>query len=1052
MTIKGCIDLKCLLRGGIIPRFTAALLVAAVFTLSTAFLSARAAAIPEYETNNYSTFLYNNANGLPTSEANAIVQSKDGYIFIGSYSGLTFYDGVNFTRFSSQTGITSVVSLFIDKDDRLWIGTNDSGLVLYENGEYTFYGRGTGLTSLSVRSITQDDSGRIVFATTEGLSYISENGEVLPIHDSAVDGKYLKHLTKSSDGVIYGCTQDGVFFALEDLKITASFNSRDLGFGIANCISPDPEEHGKVWVGTSESTVACGDIFDGMKDYSEFSVAPHSNINAITPTENGEFWLCTDSGIGILERSGDYTQFPDFPMNNSVENMIVDYEGNIWFVSSRQGVMKIVRSDFSNVSEKAGLKDNVVNTTCLHNGELYIGTDTGLILLDENEQQKTNALTEELAGVRIRCIKPNANGDRLWLCTYSDKGLICYDGKTGSCEYFNTKNGMMSDRIRTMEELADGTIVAATSGGVAFIKDGKIVKTFDESSGLGNTEILTVCEGDDGHIYMGSDGGGIVITDRDKVISRLGFDDGLKSEIILRLKKDPATNGYWVITGNSIAYMENEKVRTINGFPYSNNFDMFFDDQERIWILSSSGIYKINRDNMLNSEHIEYSFYDVNCGLPSVATANSYSCLSDNGTLYIAGMKGVSSINIYTQKNTDNGIKLSVPYIEIDDRRIVIQDMETVEIPADCKRLTIYPFAPTFLLTSPRLAYYLEGFDDNKITFAKQELQPISYTNLKSGTYTFKFSVVDAMTGEDTELISVKFVKEKALFEQVWFWGIIAGVLIAGVLIALLIVGKVKTRHLLKKQEENRVFVNQIIKAFAKCIDLKDKYTNGHSFRVARYASMIAQKLGYDEQQVTDIYNIGLLHDIGKIAVPDRILGKPDALTKEEFEIISQHALNGYEILKEIEIRPDLAIGAGYHHEHIDGTGYPFGKKGSEIPEIAQIIAVADTFDAMNSTRPYRKQLYAEFIIDEMLSIAGTQLNEDIVNVFLDIMREGKVDNVLVWENKSKRRTMLKPNEPKTSENSEDTKEKDGVAKKDEKSDYKESSEEKSDNDAQTNQ
>lgn len=987
------------------PKRLAAFLTAAALALSAALVSASAQTIPGYDTdNNYSAFLYNNANGLPTSEANAIVQSKDGYIFIGSYSGLTFYDGVSFTRFSSQTGITSVVSLYIDNDDRLWVGTNDSGLVLYDNGEYTFFGRDAGLSSLSVRSITQDDSGRIIFSTTEGLAYIDENNTVVPIHNEAVDGKYHKQLTKSADGVIYGCTQDGICFALENLEITASFNSQEVGFGVANCITPDPNERGTVWVGTTESTVACGDMFDNMKGYSTFSTAPHSNINALCPSEDGSFWACTDSGVGILHENGSYTQFPDFPMNNSVENMMVDYEENFWFVSSRQGVMKIVRSDFSNVSEKAGLKDNVVNTTCLYNGDLYIGTDTGLIVLDKDERQKTTELTKELDGVRIRCIKPNKKGDRLWLCTYSEKGLICYDGDAGTREYFNSKNGMMSDRIRTMEELEDGTIVAATSGGVAFIKDGKIVKTFDESSGIGNTEILTVCEGDDGHIYMGSDGGGIVITDRENVIGTLGFDDGLKSEIILRLKKDPETDGYWVITGNSIAYMENEKVRTISGFPYSNNFDMFFDDQERIWILSSSGIYKIKRDNMLNSENIEYSFYDVNCGLPSVATANSYSCLSDDGTLYIAGMTGVSSINIYTQKNTANGIKLSVPYIEIDDRRIVIQDMETVEIPSDCKRLTIHPFAPTFLLTSPRLAYYLEGFDDDKMTFAKQEMQPISYTNLKSGTYTFKFSVVDTMTGEDTEIFSVKFVKEKALFEQVWFWGIVAAVIIAGFMLAMIIIGKAKNRHLLKKQEESRVFVNQIIKAFAKCIDLKDKYTNGHSFRVARYASMIAEKLGYDEQQVTDIYNIGLLHDIGKIAVPDKILGKPEALTKEEFEIVSQHALNGFEILKEIEIRPELAVGAGYHHEHIDGTGYPFGKKGDEIPQTAQIIAVADTFDAMNSTRPYRKQLYAEFIIDEMMRISGSQLNEEIVNVFLDIMREGKLDNVLVWENKNNKK------------------------------------------------
>lgn len=983
-----------------------AVVLAALFMIPK---KAAAQPLPGFGLENYSTFLYNNANGLPTSEANAIVQSEDGYIFIGSYSGLTFYDGVSFTRFSAQTGITSVVSLFIDKDDRLWIGTNDSGIVLFDEGEYTFYGRDAGLSSLSVRSITQDDSGRIIFATTEGLSYIDEDGNVAPISNPVVDGKYLKQLSKCVDGVICGCTTDGVCFSLEDLKITSSIDSKTLSYGTANCITPDPETRGRVWIGTTESTVICGDIFNGMADRRVLSVSPNSNINAICPTDSGAFWVCTDNGIGSLSALGYYTQYPDFPMNNSVENVMADYEGNLWFVSSRQGVMKVVGSDFSNVSEKAGLAERVVNTTCLYNNDLYIGTDSGLVVLDEHGRPKTTELTKDFEGVRIRCIKETAQ-NKLWLCTYSDKGLVCYDGSTGACEYFNTQNGMKSDRVRSMTELDDGTVVAATNGGVALIKNGRIEKTFDESMGIGNTEILTVCGGDDGHIYMGSDGGGIVITDREKVIGRLGFDDGLKSEIILRIKKDPNGSGYWVITGNSVAYMENEQLRTISGFPYSNNFDIFFDNQDRVWILSSNGIYTINRDNMLGSEKLEYSFYDVNCGLPCVATANSYSCVAEDGTLYIAGVSGVSSININDQRNTASGIKLSVPYIEVDDRRITITGGEPVKIPSDCKRLTIYAFAPTNLLANPRLSYCLEGFDDNKITFTKQEMQPISYTNLKSGKYTFKFSVVDTMTGEDTETFTVEFIKEKALFEEAWFWVIVVFVVIAAIMLAMIILGRMKTRRLLKKQEENRMFVNQIIKAFAKCIDLKDKYTNGHSFRVAKYASMIAERLGYDEQQVTDIYNIGLLHDIGKIAVPDKILGKPQALSDEEFEIISQHAMNGYEILKEIEIRPDLAIGAGFHHEHIDGTGYPFGKKGDEIPQTAQIIAVADTFDAMNSTRPYRKQLYAEFIIDEMVRISGNQLNTKIVSVFLDIIREGKLDNVLVWENKTKGKSSMPRN------------------------------------------
>lgn len=963
-------------------------LAAALLTLYIP-VTARADGAEDISMSGYSSLLYNNTNGLPTSEANAIVQSDNGFIYIGSYSGLIRYDGINFTRFDSATGITSVVSLFEDSRSRLWVGTNDSGIALYENGEFTFFNKSAGLTSLSIRSITEDKDGNIVFGTTEGLGYIDAENTLHMLNDTEIGGKYLKQIVSGSDGAVYGCTLDGICFRLENLKITHSFTSAELGIGLATCITSDPDDPDIVWIGTEESTVVRGRISD-MSDLSTFSVAPSANINSVC-ADNGEFWICSDNGIGILGRDSGYTVLDTLPMNNSVEDMMIDYEGNRWFVSSRLGVMKMVRSEFDNISKAAGLDDRVVNTTCIYEDDLYIGTDTGLLVVDGNYEKKTNHLTELLDGVRIRCIKKDSQ-NRLWFCTYSDKGLVCWSGGE-DCTFYNTKTGFKSDRVRAMTELSDGTIAAATSAGVVFIKDGKITGMFGEENGIGNTEILTVCEGGNGEIYLGSDGGGIFVIDRNGVINHFGLEDGLRSEIIMRIKKDPDRGGYWVITGNSLAYMENNTVRTLENFPYSNNFDIFFDNIGRVWILSSSGIYAVGIDDLLSGGELNYAFYDVKCGLPCVATANSRSCLSDDGILYIAGMTGVSSININKVQDDSGDIKLSVPFVDIDGRTVTIKSGETVTIPADCKRLTIYGYALTFGLSNPRLTYTLDGFDDKKTSVSGQDMRPVSYTNLDHGEYTFRLAVINTMTGEERQSISVDFVKKKAFFEEVWFWGLMALLAVAAALTVLLLYSRIKNRRLLKKQEENRIFVNQIIRAFAKCIDFKDTYTNGHSFRVAKYAALIAERMGLDEQRVTDIYNIGLLHDVGKIAVPDSILGKPTALTKEEFEIISKHAENGYKILKEIEIRPELAIGAGYHHEHIDGTGYPFGKKGDEIPEVAQIIAVADTFDAMNSTRPYRKRMKMSDITDEMRRIAGTQLNKEIVDIFLEIVAEGHIND-----------------------------------------------------------
>lgn len=956
----------------------------------------------------YSAVLYNSMDGLPTSEANTMVQTGNGFIYIGSYGGLIRYDGVNFTRFDSSTGITSVVSLYVDSKDRLWVGTNDRGLALYENNEFKFYDKKDGLTSLSIRSITEDGQGNIIVGTTAGMAYIDNHGKLKMMVNPTVDSRFLTSLTRDSNGKVYGCTLDGICFILDRLNVLYSFNSREWQKGLATIVVPDPNEDGVVWVGTDENSIIRGNTHNAMKDYDTFSIAPNNKINFINYSEDENcFWVCTDNGIGKLSINGDYTSLDNYPLKYSVERMITDYEGNLWFASSRQGVMKIVPNIFTDINTVSGIDEFITNATFIYNDQLYIGTDSGLLVLDKDYTPVSNKLTEMLDGVRIRCIQADSK-NRLWICIYNGNGLMCYEDDD-HITYYSTQNGLRSDRIRAVTELTDGTIAVATSGGAALIKDKVVTKIYDANNGLANSEVLSVCRGDDDKIYLGTDGGGIYVVDRQKVIKHLGLEDGLKSEVIMRIKKDPYNTGYWVVTGNSLAYMNNEEIRTINSFPYSNNFDIFFDRNDRAWVLSSNGIYVVNTKKLLEDNgNLEYSLYDIKCGLPYVATANSYSCLSDDGTLYIAGISGVSSININEPTSIDSDIKLSIPYIDIDGKTITVNDNDTVTIPADCKRLTIYVFAPTFRLTNPSLNYCLEGFDTQKFAVSRQDLQPVSYTNLEHGNYRFVLSAIDTVTGNERNSVCVNFVKNRAFFEQFWFWGLMAMALLVIVLAVLAIRYLAKSRILAKQEKETGIFLNQIINAFAKCIDFKDKYTNGHSFRVAKYSAMIAERIGYTEKQVKDVYNIGLLHDVGKIVIPDSILGKPEKLTDEEFKIMKTHAQNGYDILKQIEIRPDLAIGAGFHHEHIDGTGYPNHIKGADIPEIAQIIAVADTFDAMNSTRPYRKQLKGEIIVEELIRISGSQLSAKLVAVFLNIIKEGKLDDDMIWEDPDKHREEVK--------------------------------------------
>lgn len=177
---------------------------------------------------------------------------------------------------------------------------------------------------------------------------------------------------------------------------------------------------------------------------------------------------------------------------------------------------------------------------------------------------------------------------------------------------------------------------------------------------------------------------------------------------------------------------------------------------------------------------------------------------------------------------------------------------------------------------------------------------------------------------------------------------------------------------------------SSIIKSLITALEARDEYTKGHSYRVQIYSVKLAKALGLPAKKVKQVELSAILHDIGKIGIPDDVLRKPERLTDEEFEIIKKHPVIGYNILKSIDGLDDVLDGIKYHHERYDGKGYPEGLKGKEIPLVARIIAIADTLDAMTSDRPYRKGLDFEYALEQIRNVKGSQLDPDLVDAFLN--------------------------------------------------------------------
>jgi len=188
----------------------------------------------------------------------------------------------------------------------------------------------------------------------------------------------------------------------------------------------------------------------------------------------------------------------------------------------------------------------------------------------------------------------------------------------------------------------------------------------------------------------------------------------------------------------------------------------------------------------------------------------------------------------------------------------------------------------------------------------------------------------------------------------------------------------------------NQQFIESTLLVFANTIEAKDSYTCGHSQRVALYARELASRMGYDADFQENVYYCALIHDVGKIGIPDEILHKPGRLTDEERKVIQSHASIGGDIFKDFSYIPGISEAVRHHHERFDGRGYPDGLSGESIPLLARIICVADCFDAMTSNRCYRNKIDIERVVADFKENSGKQFDPDIVPHMLSMIEDGK--------------------------------------------------------------
>ena len=973
----------------------AAAAIAVMFTSFGQFRPMTASAQDHSTTHiSYIQTIYNGSNGLLSGHANAIAQTTEGVLWIGTYAGLYRYNGHEFVYRSDLEDIKNVNCLYVDNEGRLWIGTNDNGVVIVINEKVAnVINSKNGLPSDSIRSIVQSSSGEYYIGTSSGI--VTMEMKIGMSVSAEVQGVgFVDRLSADNSGNVAAVNKDGQLFVLRSGKVIKNFEKAYGGRTFSTCAF---DRQGSLYAGTTDGMVSKYIVKDNdYKNWDNTTCSGMTKINNIYPDQEGLTWICSDSGIGYINSSNLFSKQESGDFDHAIENMLTDYQGNLWFASSRLGLLRLSRSSVKDIYADTGLKPSVVNTTAIRSNLLFAGADDGLRIIDINSHTLfKNDLTKLLDGHRIRCMIRDSE-QSIWICSYG-KGLVSYD-RFGKITEYSSRFSEIGDRVRVCLELSDATIAVSSSNGIFFVKDGKLTKSIPYSDEIGYAQPLCFLQTPDGTLYAGTDGNGILVFKDGKLVKKMQREEGLTSEVILRMVYDPDDDSIYIVTSNSICRLADDTIKALRSFPYSNNYDILLDNSGDILVTGSAGIYVFDKKKLIKGDASEYLLLNSKMGLIGSLTANAWNGIDDNRNVYLSADRGVFMMNLDSYMLKQKSFRLMVSEVRLDDKALNIERGTSFNVERDTVKIDFVPEIINYSLDDPTVSYKLDGFDSEWTDVKQSELSTIPYTNIKPGEYTFRIAIRDD-AGKIVEESSYSFVKEKALHDNAWFRYYM--IIIAGIFIGWLtwFITRTQMNYTLTLQETKLQAAlhqvqmgNETILAIAKTVDAKDLRTSKHSQRVSEYSAMIAKEYGFTDEQCENLRKAALLHDIGKIAIPDNVLNKPARLTDEEYAVMKSHVTRGAEILKDFTLIEHVVEGARFHHERYDGRGYPDGLKGEEIPIYGRIIAVADAFDAMTANRVYRQKQDFDYVLGELQKNKGTQFDPELVDIFLKLIEDKKID------------------------------------------------------------
>ena len=944
---------------------------------------------------------WNAESGLPVNTITDIMQDSDGYMYFGTYSGLLRFDGVEYITmnrlYSEKLDFQSARTIYSDYNQDLWIGSNDEGIIcLKRNGSVEKYTVKDGLPNNSIRAICEDKNGYIWIGTASGISWINHHQIQPPAGYENVpdDNKFIVNkLYCDTTGRIWILTrtENGLYtYYNGNFEVTNPIKS--IENPIITCVNQD--KNGDFWFGVSPHYVVKKSGQNETVYDVGFGNQKGTVVNAVFEDSNNNIWFALDNGITVLHEGVlHHTDSSELLADESINTIMEDREKNIWMALDHGGIQKLSYGKFQTLNMSTSV--NAIAQDSFRD-VVWLGCDDGLHCY-KNDEFIQNDITRFCKNVRVRHVGVTEDGALLVSC-YEKYAQLKFN-LDGSIENWNKDDGLAESRVRVAAKIKNGDLYVGTTGGLSIIdnKTGKITN-INKNEIVDNDFIMCIFEDVDGSVWVGTDGGGVYVINPDtkEIIKNYSRDNGLVGNIIFKISAE-REHEIWVCTGSGVSIISKAdgsifNLDLSNGFSGDGIFQVFTDYTQKVWCTSNQGIFsvklsEIDEVRLGMRSTVNSTFYSKLDGITSGGvTSTSLSMKDAEGRLWFTLIDGFTVMDPVRNISNTYAPTIKIQTITLDSEK---QDLPSdnrrrgvkIDVNPDVKRLII-KYTGISLVSSEQVQFRikLEGFDNAYSDWTTE--RTASYTNLKPGTYTFRLMARNADGVQTEEEASLTIVKKAHLWQKSWFQ-IVVIIILSGIITLIILLRFAAYK---KRQEKIERLSIEVTTALSQTIDAKDKYTKGHSNRVAKYSRMLAAALGENEKTQENIYYVALLHDIGKIGIPNAIINKPGKLTAEEYEIIKTHPAIGSDILKTISSMPEISTGARSHHERFDGCGYPDGLEGENIPWIARIIGVADAYDAMTSNRSYRNYLPQERVREEILKYRGIQFDPRVADAMLRLI------------------------------------------------------------------